>query len=483
MKYRITALILMASLGASGPGLLTWADDAPDLEETEEIESFEGWSWKDKQKGEAEDAEETPATEEPAAPIEAPAVAEVPPAVEAAPLVEEIEDTAILDALATEPAEPPMARPLKPVRAAPASTIDAGRYEKLVKDNLDLRLERDALGGRLEGLKRENAQLNLQVREVESKRQEMATVLQELETAGQSTAAMQQKMTEIDAQRQRLKKERDALQVRARDLEDALIEAKTRSDTVQAQASPATDETMANVKKDSPLFLELQQEKNALETEKRALEKRAKALQDELEQLRQTGAREETEKVSAATSELRDRLEEEETRRLRDGQSKSEMERRVMKMQAQLDGLIRGIKGKDAKIDRQDKMLRAAAEELRRRDWRMDYAGKTMKTLNDASVDVRQSQNREMLNVHYNAGVLYTERGQFDAARLSYLRALAINPADSDVHYNLAILYEDHYKDSDKAYVHYKNYLQFNPQGDDADMVKSWLTEIELKIR
>ena len=465
--------MLMASLGASGPCLRTWADDAADLAETEEIESFEGWSWKDKKKGEAEDAEETPAAEAPPAPIEAPAV------------VEEIEDAAMLDALATEPAEPPMARPLKPVRAVPASTIDPGRYEKLVKDNLDLRVERDALGDQLEGLKRENAQLNLQVREVESKRQEMATVLQELETAGQSTTAMKQKMTEIDAERQRLKKERDALQVRTRDLEGALIEAKTRADTVQvqAQASPATDETMANVKNDSPLFLELQQEKNALETEKRDLEKRAKALQDELEQLRQTGAREETEKVSAATSELRALLEEEEIRRLRDGQSKSEMERRVMKMQAQLDGLIRAIKGKDAKINRQDKMLRAAAEELRRRDWRMDYAGKTMKTLNDAAVDVRQSQNREMLNVHYNAGVLYTERGQFDAARFSYLRALAINSADSDVHYNLAILYEDHYKDSDKAYVHYKNYLQFNPQGDDADIVKSWLTEIELKIR
>jgi tetratricopeptide (TPR) repeat protein len=469
MNLRIFTLALLLVFAAVCFGVNSSADDAAGVDNADEIESFDGWSWKDRKKAEAEKKTQDPAATGSAAPAAQ------------SPAPKAIEVPAVLDALAAEPAEPAMDKPLKPVRDAQASTIDPGRYEKLVKDNLDLRVQRDALGDQLEALKRENAKLNVKVREVESKHQEMATVLQELDTAGKSTTALEQKMSLVDAERQRLQRERDDLQVRAKNLEAALVEAKAKIEA--APGAESAQPAMANVREDSPLFTDLQKDKNALEMEKRALEKQARELEGELEKMRTVTARDETEKIDAATRTLQDRLSEEEAHRVRDGRSKSEMARRVMKMRAELEGLTRVIKGKDAKIGRQDKLLRAAAVELRRKHWQMDYAGKTMKTLNQATMDVRHSQNREMLNVHYNAGVMYTERGQFDDARLSYLRALAINPADADVHYNLAILYDDHYRDLDRAYVHLQKYLQFNPQGDDADVVKAWLTEIELKIR
>jgi tetratricopeptide (TPR) repeat protein len=89
--------------------------------------------------------------------------------------------------------------------------------------------------------------------------------------------------------------------------------------------------------------------------------------------------------------------------------------------------------------------------------------------------------DREKLNMHYNMASVYAREGKFTEAENEYLQALRIDPTDADVHYNLGILYDDEMKQSEKAMVHYRRYLQLNPHGLDADRVRTWLRKLEMQ--
>lgn len=89
---------------------------------------------------------------------------------------------------------------------------------------------------------------------------------------------------------------------------------------------------------------------------------------------------------------------------------------------------------------------------------------------------------KQALKFHYNAGVTYDQNQQFELARVEYEKALGAMPDDADVHYNLAILYDEYLVDKKKAIEHYYAYLKFCPDVQDAMRVNYWIREAKKEL-
>jgi tetratricopeptide (TPR) repeat protein len=81
----------------------------------------------------------------------------------------------------------------------------------------------------------------------------------------------------------------------------------------------------------------------------------------------------------------------------------------------------------------------------------------------------------------FEEGLAYEQQAKYRAAEASYLAALRRNPNDANAHYNLALLYEQQLDNPRQAAAHYRSYLDLRPDADDADVVRAWLTEMDLK--
>lgn len=77
-------------------------------------------------------------------------------------------------------------------------------------------------------------------------------------------------------------------------------------------------------------------------------------------------------------------------------------------------------------------------------------------------------------------GILYRETGDFNRSRLSYDKALAIDPNYALAHYNLGVLLDAHLKQPANALPHYKAYQQAG-HADDL-RVMAWVAEIEASL-
>ena len=73
--------------------------------------------------------------------------------------------------------------------------------------------------------------------------------------------------------------------------------------------------------------------------------------------------------------------------------------------------------------------------------------------------------------------------GLYKDSEKEYLECLKIDPEDADVHYNLAILYDDRLNDNKKAQKHYYKYLSFRPIGESGERVRDWILRTELERR
>lgn len=89
---------------------------------------------------------------------------------------------------------------------------------------------------------------------------------------------------------------------------------------------------------------------------------------------------------------------------------------------------------------------------------------------------------KQALKFHYNAGFAYDQNQQFELARIEYEKALEAMPDDADVHYNLAILYDEYLLDKKKAIEHYYAYLKFCPDVQDAARVNYWIREAKKEL-
>jgi len=90
---------------------------------------------------------------------------------------------------------------------------------------------------------------------------------------------------------------------------------------------------------------------------------------------------------------------------------------------------------------------------------------------------------QQKLKMHYNKAVAYNKLRMYREEEKEYKQCLKINPKDANVHYNLAILYDDRLNRNDKAVEHYKKYLVLHPSGEGVIQVKEWLLHAEQQNR
>ncbi|MDD4871442.1 MAG: tetratricopeptide repeat protein, partial [Kiritimatiellae bacterium] len=113
--------------------------------------------------------------------------------------------------------------------------------------------------------------------------------------------------------------------------------------------------------------------------------------------------------------------------------------------------------------------------ELTLRDQERANANGEIERLKDVVRKILYASRRESLVFHYNMAAIYRASMMYKKAEEEYLKALAIDPADAGVHYNLAILYDDNFKNKKKAKFHYEKFLELAPDDPDAPKVREWL--------
>lgn len=97
--------------------------------------------------------------------------------------------------------------------------------------------------------------------------------------------------------------------------------------------------------------------------------------------------------------------------------------------------------------------------------------------LNDRLKNTKEAESKEKLKFHYNMGLAYDEGRRYKDALSEYRKALKFAADDPDVHYNLAIIYDEHLIDKRRAVKHFEAYLKLSPDAEDIDKVTRWISK------
>ncbi len=116
--------------------------------------------------------------------------------------------------------------------------------------------------------------------------------------------------------------------------------------------------------------------------------------------------------------------------------------------------------------------------ELKLREQELARSNKEIERLKEIVRRIHAANRRESLVFNYNMAAIYRSNMMYNKAEEAYLKALEIDPRDAGVHFNLAILYDDNFKDKKKAKYHYEKFLELAPDDPDAPKVREWLASI-----
>jgi chromosome segregation ATPase len=82
---------------------------------------------------------------------------------------------------------------------------------------------------------------------------------------------------------------------------------------------------------------------------------------------------------------------------------------------------------------------------------------------------------KENAVLHYNLGVFYLQRQEYNEALVEFEKVLELNPNDAATHYNLGLIYAEYIGNKAKAILHFKRYLLLDPRDKDADKAKKYI--------
>jgi tetratricopeptide (TPR) repeat protein len=102
--------------------------------------------------------------------------------------------------------------------------------------------------------------------------------------------------------------------------------------------------------------------------------------------------------------------------------------------------------------------------------------------LEDQLLQAQEELKRQTAKFYYNLGLVYDQSNRHRDAEKEYKKALKLLPDDPDIHYNLAVLYDENLRDNRMAIYHYKSYLRICPTAKDADTVEIWLKRAENRL-
>jgi tetratricopeptide (TPR) repeat protein len=344
--------------------------------------------------------------------------------------------------------------------AADEPSIAARDYEELLRENLNLRKQIADVSRSQESIGRENRQLAAEIQQLEQKILELADVKRRLEQRLAAPAAPAAAETaELEAALAEANRENAALN-------RTLAETQARL----AALPPAVPPGMPSPKPGSDLFRELERENATLKQRivdldaqrRREIEMLARKMQEE------GLAAGQAEQLAGA---------------LADARVKEKQQRQV------IEKLVRVIPKLEQELDRKNQLLARSKQgmlklkqELDRREHRVVKAQRMAGMLDRARSDVEQVRDGENRDMLYNLALVYAREGRAREAEQAYLRALQLDPADPDIHYNLGILYDDELKDRTRALMHYRKYLKLSPHAPDQDQVENWILQIETDL-
>ncbi len=374
-----------------------------------------------------------------------------------------------------EPArEAPVAVTPRPADVT-ARGIDPAAYDELLNENLALRSEIERLqaeaaanankareqSGRITALESSLTAALAQLETVQDSARSESAVVEELRA---EKAVIQQSLenrtAEVDAMKQQLSGMSESLEETRRMLEQARAE--------RAPAGPA-------IGPGSDLFQSIQRENESLKQKVVELEAARRRLQQERDDaLARVSNLERSEKAA------QEKIKENEAAVRGLKETVARLAEQIPEFQKKIAGLEETIAGKDAELAARQQAISGLMAELSERDRRIEKAERTARVLEKAREKVQQMGANELRDMHYNMAAVYARDGRFREAEQSYLKALRIDPADSDVHFNLGILYDDHLNNKRRAAMHYRRYLQLRPSGADSDRVRQWLLAIEM---
>ena len=82
---------------------------------------------------------------------------------------------------------------------------------------------------------------------------------------------------------------------------------------------------------------------------------------------------------------------------------------------------------------------------------------------------------KENAVLHYNLGVFYIQRQEYNEALVEFEKVLELNPNDAATHYNLGLIYAEYIGNKAKAILHFKRYLLLDPKDKDVDKAKKYI--------
>ncbi len=344
--------------------------------------------------------------------------------------------------------------------------IDVSAFEELLRENIELRRQ---LGRFQEAETRaigERQRMEQEMRELERQVAESVALIQKSRLTGEAAPA--------GADPAALEALRSANAVLQQEV-NAL-----RSQIESAMAAPAGSGGPAP---GSDLYRQREEEVAQLRrraAEAQAAEQSAGAARADMQAERDAAyaARDEARATAAAaTAELREvRAAETQMQRALD-----RLAERVPAMETELAALRDTVGMKDRELAVRNREVEILRLEMEKREQRLIKAERMTALLEKSRAEVKQVGRKDERDMHYNMAGVYARDGRYREAEQAYLKALRADPTDAAAHYNLGILYEDVFRQPNKAAMHYRAYLKLAPGADDVDEVKGWLLQLELQ--
>jgi len=85
--------------------------------------------------------------------------------------------------------------------------------------------------------------------------------------------------------------------------------------------------------------------------------------------------------------------------------------------------------------------------------------------------------NSQSIEAYNQLGMLYRRHGRLDEAQFIYEEALRRDPDNSNIHWNLAVLYDRYLPNPRQALAHYQRYQQLTATDD--PQLQAWITTLE----
>jgi len=162
----------------------------------------------------------------------------------------------------------------------------------------------------------------------------------------------------------------------------------------------------------------------------------------------------------------------------KDRQKFREAERRLHQMQRRLkaaESQAAKVRARLASAERGTESLKDNYTALLAENVALKHQAKRVPAEVTRLAQQHQHLLKETADMHYNLGVLFTDRRQYERAAMEFLKVIELRPDDADAYYNLGVIYAEHLPNRQKAMDCFRRYLDFNPRARDASWVKQYL--------